>query len=181
MPQFLTPVFLQYWSRSRADRSGAVPTGSATDRFLRQRTSSPEPLQHHPDTAAVEHARTYLSNFGAVPRIYQDMRTAAAKAGPAIDFNRQYPNSAPAVVEPHVVPGEFTRSGFAFMQDAIQSPGPIFSGRDLGAGRAVRPFARYREREQAIGGNVFRRLHQGVARFPDRGACGRLWIPSRSF
>ena len=76
----------------------------------------------------MEHARTYLSNFGAVPRIYQDMRTEAAKASPAIDFNRQYPNSSAAVVEPHVVPGEFTRSGFAFMQDAVRHPDRYFQG-----------------------------------------------------
>ena len=68
---------------------------------------------------------TYLSNFGAVPRIYQDMLTAD-KTSPGIDFNRLYPNSAPSVVESHLVPGAFTRAGFAFMQDAMQSSGSLF-------------------------------------------------------
>ncbi len=76
----------------------------------------------------MDHARTYLSNFGAVPRIYQDMLTAAEKASPGIDFNRQYANSAASVVEPHFVRGAFTRSGFAFMQDAIQHPARYFQG-----------------------------------------------------
>ncbi len=76
----------------------------------------------------MDHARTYLSNFGAVPRIYQDMLSSAEKASPGIDFNRQYANSAASIVEPHFVRGAFTRSGFAFMQDAIQHPARYFQG-----------------------------------------------------
>jgi type VI secretion system protein ImpL len=56
------------------------------------------------------------------------MRAAAEKASPAVDFNRQYANSAALLVEPHVVNGEFTRSGYAFMQDAIQNPARYFQG-----------------------------------------------------
>jgi type VI secretion system protein ImpL len=63
-----------------------------------------------------------------VPRIYQDMMTAAEKTSPGIDFNRKYPGSASYVVDGHFVRGAFTSSGFAFMQDAIQHPDRYFQG-----------------------------------------------------
>ncbi len=127
-PQFLTPVFLQYWTASRAIDPAQSQLARQQIDFYANELLRQNPYSIPSDPAAVEHARTYLSNFGAVPRIYQDMRTAAAKASPAIDFNRQYPNSSAAVVEPHVVPGEFTRSGFAFMQDAVRHPDRYFQG-----------------------------------------------------
>ncbi len=46
VPQFLTPVFLQYWTRVQGCRSRAIATCSTADRFLRERASPPEPLRY---------------------------------------------------------------------------------------------------------------------------------------
>ncbi|HTZ58688.1 MAG TPA: ImcF-related family protein [Acidobacteriaceae bacterium] len=128
VPQFLTPVLLQYWLKSApADRAQSLLARQQID-FYAGELLKQDPYTISPDSVAVDHARTYLSNFGAVPRIYQDMLTAAEKASPGIDFNKQYANSASSVIEPHFVPGAFTRSGFAFMQDAIRHPDRYFQG-----------------------------------------------------
>ena len=84
------------------------------------------------------------------------MLTEAQKASPAVDFNRQYPNSAASVVEPHVVPGAFTRSGFTFMQDAVHHPDRYFQGETWVLGDQAGAFARHRERQQAIGRDLLR-------------------------
>ena len=128
MPQFLTPVLLQYWLKSWAVDPAQSQLARQQFDFYAGELLRQNPYTINPESAAVDHARAYLSNFGAVPRIYQDMLTAAAKASPGIDFNRQYANSASSVVEPHVVPGAFTRSGYAFMQDAIRHPDRYFQG-----------------------------------------------------
>jgi type VI secretion system protein ImpL len=128
VPQFLTPVFLQYWAQSRVVDPAQAQLARQQIDFYANELLRQNPYTINPDTAAVGHARTYLSNFGAVPRIYQDMLTSAEKTSPGVDFNRQYANSSALVVEPHFVRGEFTRSGFAFMQDAIQHPTRYFQG-----------------------------------------------------
>jgi len=128
VPQFLTPVFLQYWTQSRVIDPAQAQLARQQIDFYANELVRQNPYDINPDTAVVGHARTYLANFGAVPRIYQDMLTSAEKTSPGIDFNRQYPNSAALVVEPHFVRGEFTRSGFASMQDAIQHPARYFQG-----------------------------------------------------
>ncbi len=128
LPEFLTPVLLEYWIGSRVIDPARQELAKQQIDFYAAELARQNPYAITPDAAAVDHARSYLSNFGAVPRIYQDMLTAAEKVSPGIDFNRQYPNSSAFVVEPHFVPGAFTRSGFAFMQKAVQNPGRYFQG-----------------------------------------------------
>ena len=127
-PQFLTPVFLQYWlnpglSIPRSpnllgNRSISMPASF----FARTLTPSlripPRWITRAPIFLTLALCRAYTRTCSR----------RRQKASPAIDFNRQYPNSAASVVEPHVVPGEFTRSGFAFMQDAVRHPDRYFQG-----------------------------------------------------
>lgn len=127
--EFLPPVLLQYWE------NGRVPdTGEQKDLAVRQfefyasELSKNNPLQITPDTLAVSRARTYLAGFGGFERIYQSMLSAANKAAPSIDFNKNYPGSSATVAESHVVAGAFTKTGYTFMQDAIAHPDRYFSG-----------------------------------------------------
>jgi type VI secretion system protein ImpL len=86
------------------------------------------PYSIAPDATAVNRARTYLSNFGAITRIYEDMLAQADKTSPGVDFNRLYPNAAGIIVEPHTIRGAYTRSGFEVMQTAMQHPEHYFQG-----------------------------------------------------
>jgi type VI secretion system protein ImpL len=126
--QFLTPVFLQYWMGSTIKDPAQQQLARQQIDFYAAELLRQNPYSISPDTAAVGRARNYLTNFGAEPRIYQDMLAAADKANPGVDFNRLYPNAAPLVVEPHLVRGAYTRAGFAFMQTAMQHPETYFRG-----------------------------------------------------
>ncbi len=121
---FLTPVLLQNWKGS--NRVEEEPQRLASKQFdfygnelLR---TPPYGITPDPPDPAVDHARSYLSNFLVSTRIYQAMLTDADKASQPIDFNKQYPGSANFVVDPHIVRGAFTHDGFAAMQEALKHP-----------------------------------------------------------
>ncbi len=126
--QFLTPVFVQYWMGSTVRDPAQQQLARQQIDFYAAELLRQNPYSISPDAAAVGRARGYLTNFGAEPRIYQDMLAAADKANPAVDFNRLYPNAAPFVFEPHLIRGAYTRAGFAFMQTAMQHPEHYFRG-----------------------------------------------------
>jgi type VI secretion system protein ImpL len=128
-PEFLSPVLMQYWQNTRTPDSDQqrILARRQFD-FYADELRRANPYAIAPVMPAVTHARTYLSNFGGFERIYQSMLTAAGKVAPAIDFNHAYPHSAETVVETHIVPGAFTKPGYAFMQDAIKHPDRYFSG-----------------------------------------------------
>jgi type VI secretion system protein ImpL len=127
--EFLTPVLMQYWLNGRTpETEQQKQLAQQQFDFYANELRRANPYSIAPAMAAVTHARTYLGSFGGYDRIYQNMLAAANKANAAIDFNRAYPGSSAVVVEPHVVPGAFSRNGFTFMQDAIQHPDRYFSG-----------------------------------------------------
>ena len=120
--KFLTPVFLQYWIGSRQVDGDQQQLAQKQADFYANELLRHPPYAINPDTLVVKHTRGYLSNFLAETRIYQAMLTDADKTGPGIDFNKQYPGSASCVIDPHIVRGAFTKSGFAAMQDALAHP-----------------------------------------------------------
>jgi type VI secretion system protein ImpL len=138
-PEFLTPVFLQYLAGGRDMEDEQQQLARQQVNFYAAELRRANPFSISPDTAVVNHARVYLSKFGGVQRIYQGILSAADKANPPIDFNRQYPHSAEVVVDGHIVPGAFTRSGFNFMQDAILHPDRYFSGETWVLGNQAAP------------------------------------------
>jgi type VI secretion system protein ImpL len=120
--KFLAPVFLQYWIGSRQVDADQQQLAQKQADFYANELLRHPPYTINPDTLIVKHTRGYLSNFLAETRIYQAMLTDADKTGPGIDFNKQYPGSSTCVVDPHIVRGAFTKSGFAAMQDALAHP-----------------------------------------------------------
>ncbi|MDR3773072.1 MAG: ImcF-related family protein [Terracidiphilus sp.] len=117
--QFLTPVMLQYWNGSRQVDPVQEQLAQKQIDFYSTDLARQDPYSINPDAQAVPHARSYLSHFVADNSIYLAMLNDADKTGPAVDFNRNYPGSAASVVDSYVVRGAFTKSGYAFMQDAF--------------------------------------------------------------
>jgi type VI secretion system protein ImpL len=83
-----------------------------------------------PDDGAVDHARIYLNGFGGFQHIYQSMLANAGKQSLSVRFNDKFPGSARYIVDSYEVPGAFTKTGYSFMQNAIQHPDPYFSGEE---------------------------------------------------
>lgn len=127
-PEILSPIFMQYWVNQRPVDPARQQLARQQVDFYASRLPIQNPYNITPDTAVRDHARSYLSKFGATPRIYQDMMTAAEKTSPGIDFNKKYPATLSLVSDPHLVRGAFTQSGFVFMQDAIAHPERYFKG-----------------------------------------------------
>jgi type VI secretion system protein ImpL len=126
--KFLTPVFLQYWTGTRQIDSDQQQLAQKQIDFYANELLRQPPYAITPDTLVVKHTQGYLSNFLAETRIYQAMLNDADKTGQGIDFNKQYPGSVASVVDGHIVRAAFTRSGFSFMQNAIQHPETYANG-----------------------------------------------------
>lgn len=126
---FLPAVLLQYWENGRVpDTEQQKDLAALQFEFYAGELTRGNPLPIPPDTLAVNRARTYLASFGGYQRIYQSMLAAANKQAASVDFNKNYPGSSATVVDSHVVLGAFTKTGYAFMQDAIAHPDRYFSG-----------------------------------------------------
>src|SRR5260370_41423771 len=89
------------------------------------------------DAFSVEHARAYLKQFAGAERVYAFMLAEAGKTNPPVDYNRQFPGAAQAVAQPYVVPGAFSKGGFAFLKDAIAHADRYFNGEQWGLGDQV--------------------------------------------
>jgi type VI secretion system protein ImpL len=136
---FLSPVLLEHWPAAAALGPDEQQLARAQMDFYAAELKRANPYSITADTAAVAHARDYLAKFGGIDRVYQGMLAAAGKSNPPIEFNRLFPGSSEAVVDTHIVPGAFTRSGFSFMQDALAHPDRYFSGETWVLGDAAAP------------------------------------------
>jgi len=137
---FLPPVLFRFWLNGRPQES-ALQSELAERQFAfyAEEIRHADPFHIAPSMPAVVEARLYLDSFGGFDRIYQNMIAAANQATPAVDFNRLYPGSAATVVEPHVVPGAFTRDGFTYLQKALQHPDHFLRGEDWVLGGQTAP------------------------------------------
>ena len=120
--KFLTPVLLQFWTGTRQTDSQQQLLAQKQFDFYGAELLRQPPYALDPDFEMVEHTRAYLSRFLAETRVYQGMLLDADKTSPSVDFSKQYPGTIELVSDPHIVRGAFTKSGFAFMQEALQHP-----------------------------------------------------------
>jgi len=119
---FLVPILMRAWMGNRQPGADEQALARTQFEYYAAELLRKPPYSISPDAMIVERARAYLSHFLAVTRIYQGMLNEADKSNPAIDFIKQFADSAKAVIDRYVVRGAFTKSGYAFMQDAIRHP-----------------------------------------------------------
>ncbi len=125
---FLTPVFLQYWINARSVDAVQQDLARKQIDFYANDLVRQDPYSIQADSGVVQHARGYLNSFGGGPRVYQAMLSDADKKNPGIDFNILYPGSERYVVDHRHVSGAYSRTGFAFMKDAILHAERYFAG-----------------------------------------------------
>ena len=126
---FLAPVLDRFWlNGQRAESDKQTQLADEQFGFYAEELRTTRLFDLAPDMPVVTHARGYLNSFGSLDRVYQNILAAASQIAPAIDFNRMFPGSAATVVEAHVVPGAFSRTGFLFVQRAIEHPDQYFAG-----------------------------------------------------
>jgi type VI secretion system protein ImpL len=135
-PEFLTPVFQRYWVVAQNLDGNAQFLAREQLNFYANELRFQNPYSSLPDAQATDHARDYLSRFGAVPRIYTAMQNAAAKQSLAVNFYRDHPDANDSIRSVPEVSGAFTKAGWDFMQNAIAHSDQYFRGEEWVLGGA---------------------------------------------
>jgi type VI secretion system protein ImpL len=133
----LSPVLMKFWLNGRT----ADPDRQALARkqfdFYQQDLLVESPCASSPDKLTVASAQAYLKSLGSTQRVYLAMLAEADKQFKPINFNRSFPGSEKAVVDPYDVRGAFTKDGWRFMNDAIAHPDRYVKGEAWVLGDAV--------------------------------------------
>jgi type VI secretion system protein ImpL len=125
---FLSPLLLDRWSAGRNVEPERSQLAQKQFDFYAEELKAANPFSSENDTLAVERARTYLKRFSGVDSVYNYMLDEAGKTNRPVSFHQVFPAAAQAVVDRKVVPGAFTKGGWAFMQNAFKDPSRFFSG-----------------------------------------------------
>jgi type VI secretion system protein ImpL len=125
---FLAPVLLNRWSANRNVDADRTNLAQKQFEFYADELKEANPFPSDNDAAAIGKARQYLNQFAAFERVYQAMLADATKAGPPINFNRQFPGSAETVLDGYEVPAAFTKPGWTFMRASLKNPEKYFAG-----------------------------------------------------
>ena len=125
---FLSPVLMKWWAGNRGPDADRAALAQKQFDFYATELKEENPYSRENDAYSVEHARAYLKQFAGAERVYAFMLAEAGKTNPPVDYNRQFPGASQAVAQPYVVPGAFSKGGFAFMKDAIVHADRYFNG-----------------------------------------------------
>jgi type VI secretion system protein ImpL len=125
---FLTPVLQAQWISARQPDSARALIAQRQFALYANELRFGNPYTLPADSALVAHTRSFLHQFAGTEPIYQAMLADAAKGGAPIQFNRQVPGSAGAVVDRYEVPAAFTKGGYAAMQRAFANADRFFQG-----------------------------------------------------
>lgn len=125
---FLAPVLLDRWSANRNVDPDRMALAQKQFEFYSDELKIANPFSVDNDAAAIGKARLYLSQFAGFERVYQAMMANAAKAGPAINFNKRFPGSAEEVIDAQDVAAPFSKPGWNFMKAALRNPEKYFAG-----------------------------------------------------
>lgn len=125
---FLGPVLLNQWSSGRGVDPERLQLAQKQFDFYAEELKLANPFTSENDSLSIERARRYLKQFGGIDRVYQFMLAEAGKSSPPVNYHQKFPNAAQAVVDRTIVPGAFSKGGWAFMQSAFKDPSRFFSG-----------------------------------------------------
>jgi type VI secretion system protein ImpL len=126
--EFLTPVLMATWLSGRTvDTTRQQLAKRQFDRYASELALG-NPYAGGGDLQVVSHSRTFLSQFAVADQIYQFRVIEASRVIPGVQFNKQFPGSAGAVVDNYAVPGAYTAAGWASMQNSINNVDKLLAG-----------------------------------------------------
>ncbi len=133
---YLPPVLMKWWQNGRSADQDRQLLAQKQFEFYSEELVEENPYSRENDSAAIEKARRYLSQFAGAKSVYAFMLSEAGKTNQPINFNRQFAGSAKVVVEvARCVSGAFSKGGWAYMKDAMGYPRPLLQRRAVGTGR----------------------------------------------
>jgi type VI secretion system protein ImpL len=136
---FLGPALMEHWSPGRTtDPTRTDLARRQFDRYARELAIENPYAIPLADSAAAR-ARAFLKKSTGTELIYRSMLAEAGSAAPPIQFERNYPAAAGLIRDPYVVPGVYTKAGWAAMEAAFKNVERYFKGEDwvVGPGAPV--------------------------------------------
>jgi len=125
--QFLSPALRDRWLLGRNIDTDRVQVAQKQFDFYSEELKAKNPFSPDSEMTAVLRARDYLVHFGSSDFVYRNMLDTAEKAGHPVSLRQAFPGAALAVVDPKIVPGAFTKSGWDSMQKAFKDPTPYYN------------------------------------------------------
>ena len=147
---FLTPVLMKYWQgvkQVEPQRYGLV--GKQFD-FYAEELKESNPFSKENDAMTVDRTRIFLKQFSGEERLYNAILAEANRANPVISYNKLYPDGFKAVRVDKDVQGAFSKTGFAWMQDALKNLPKYFGGEAWVLGEEVKMSVNLAELEQKL-------------------------------
>ncbi len=147
---FLTPVLMKYWQGvKQVDPQRYALVGKQFD-FYAEELKESNPFSRENDSVTVDRTRQFLKQFSGEERLYNAILAEANRANPSINYNKLYPDGFKAVRVDKEVQGAFSKTGFAFMQDALKNLPKYFGGEEWVLGEAVKMSVNLTELEQRL-------------------------------
>jgi len=135
---FLAPVLLRQWGAGRQPEAERGDLAQRQFEFFATELPFGNPFDEQPEEATVARTRVLLHQFSNVEQFYQVMISEASRAHPSIEFAREFPGSETLVRNAFVVPGAFTKPGWATVQTSLTNVDRLFAREDWVVGeRAV--------------------------------------------
>lgn len=125
---FLGPVLLERWRGARPVDPARAELARRQFDFYAGELPFGDPYTTEPDTRTVSHTRAFLRQFTGTEPIYRSMLAAVASTAGPVEYARAFPNASSVVRDPYVVPGAFTKAGWAAMQGAFRDVDRYFRG-----------------------------------------------------
>ncbi len=127
---FLEPALMAHWSPGRtADVMRTDLARRQFDRYARELAIDNPYVSSLDDTAAAR-ARAFLQKSTGSELIYRSMLAQAGAGAPPVQFERNYPAAAGLIRDPYVVPGVYTKAGWAAMEGAFKNVERYFKGEE---------------------------------------------------
>jgi type VI secretion system protein ImpL len=146
--KWLSQVLVNRWAAGR-QVDALLPLATKQFDFYAEDLVRANPFGERNDIAAIDRARLHLSRFSGIEQIYQFMLSDASRRSKKINFNEQFSGSAEVVVNNVDVPGAFTKTGWAAMQENLAKADKFFGGERwvLGDYASAKPDAAKMEEE----------------------------------
>jgi type VI secretion system protein ImpL len=126
--EFLGPALVERWRGTRSIDPGRLDLAARQFGFYAAELPHGDPFDIEPDTRTVSHTRAFLGKFTGAEPIYRSMLAAVSAKARPVEYARIFPNALSVVRAPHIVPGAFTRDGWAAMQVAFKDVDRYFRG-----------------------------------------------------
>ena len=123
---FLGPVLLELWRGDRQMDEERQALARAQFDLYASELPHGNPYADPADNLTVERARAFLRANANEESFYTAMLSQASSQFPSIQFNQDIPGSARFVVDPKEVPGAFTRGGWEFVLQGLDSASDFF-------------------------------------------------------